>query len=160
MLETVPSLKEIAPRAGVSALYVSRTGNLTLLAPGVVAAILKDALPGEFTLFEVAVDPPEFYDGQRKSLRCPYDWFRPLCGDWNRQAADVSMIAKLGASELARKSHVVSGFLTCVELSQRLRYRRENGSPREPIAHLTRASRRRPWRDWIRPTRPYTRSTA
>lgn len=62
------SLREIAAREGVDSSYVSRMVNLTTLAPDIVAAILDDALPGRITLFDLAVDPPAFWEVQRGRL--------------------------------------------------------------------------------------------
>ena len=44
-------------------------GNLTTLAPDIVAAILDDAMPNHVTLFDLAVDPPALWDDQRARLR-------------------------------------------------------------------------------------------
>lgn len=43
-------------------------GDLTTLAPDIVAAILDDALPNHVTLFDLAVDPPALWDEQRARL--------------------------------------------------------------------------------------------
>lgn len=51
------SLRELARRAGVDSSYVSRTVNLTALAPDVVAAIFDETLSPDVMLFDVAVDP-------------------------------------------------------------------------------------------------------
>lgn len=68
MLESgeAKSLKEIAAREGIDNSYVSRMGNLTTLAPDIVAAILDDTLPNHITLFDLAVDPPALWDEQRE----------------------------------------------------------------------------------------------
>lgn len=58
-------LKEIATREGIDNSYVSRMVNLTTLAPDIVAAILDDVLPNHITLFDLAVDPPALWEGQR-----------------------------------------------------------------------------------------------
>jgi hypothetical protein len=42
--------------------------NLTTLAPDIVAAILDETLPPEVTLFDLAVDPPELWEDQRRRL--------------------------------------------------------------------------------------------
>jgi len=70
MLESgeVGSLQEIADKEGVDNSYVSRMINLTCLAPDIVAAILDDTLPDHVTLFDLAVDPPRLWEGQRKLL--------------------------------------------------------------------------------------------
>ena len=70
MLESgeAKSLKEIAAREGVDNSYVSRMVNLTTLAPGIVEAILDDALPNHITLFDLAVDPPALWDEQRARI--------------------------------------------------------------------------------------------
>ena len=47
----------------------TRDGNLTTLAPDIVAAILDDAMPNHVTLFDLAVDPPALWDDQRARLR-------------------------------------------------------------------------------------------
>jgi len=72
-LETgeVSSLADIAKRVGVDNSYVSRMVNLTLLAPDIVHAILEDTLPEHITLFDLAVDPPVLWDGQRARLQRP-----------------------------------------------------------------------------------------
>jgi hypothetical protein len=61
----VASLREIAIRDGVNNSYVSRTVNLTTLAPNIVAGVLDDALPNHITLFGLAVDPPVLWEEQR-----------------------------------------------------------------------------------------------
>ena len=73
MLESgeAKSLREIAKREGVDNSYVSRMVNLTTLAPDIVEAILKDALPDLLTLFDLAVDPPALWEEQRKRLTDP-----------------------------------------------------------------------------------------
>ena len=73
MLESgeVRSLRELARREGVDSSYVSRMVNLTTLAPDIVAAILDDTLPPGVTLFEVAVDPPVLWEGQRRPVGFP-----------------------------------------------------------------------------------------
>ncbi|SFM13948.1 LacI family transcriptional regulator [Nitrosomonas communis] len=63
------SLREIAAREGVDNSYVSRMVNLTTLAPDIVAAILDDALPNHITLFDLAVDPPVLWEGQRERVK-------------------------------------------------------------------------------------------
>ncbi len=70
MLESgeAKSLKEIATREGIDNSYVSRMVNLTTLAPDIVVAILDDALPNHITLFDLAVDPPVLWDGQRERV--------------------------------------------------------------------------------------------
>jgi hypothetical protein len=70
MLESgqVSSLREIAAQEGVDNSYVSRMMNLTVLAPDIVEAILDDTLPDHLTLFDIAVDPPVLWDGQRTLL--------------------------------------------------------------------------------------------
>ncbi len=42
--------------------------NLTVLAPDIVKAILDDTLPDHLTLFDIAVDPPAVWEGQRTLL--------------------------------------------------------------------------------------------
>lgn len=54
----IETIKEIAEREDVDNSYVSRMINLTTLAPEIVEAILEDTMPGNITLFELAVDPP------------------------------------------------------------------------------------------------------
>ena len=61
----VSSLREIAAQEGVDNSYVSRMMNLTVLSPDIVEAILDDALPDHLTLFDIAVDPPALWEGQR-----------------------------------------------------------------------------------------------
>lgn len=70
MLESgqVSSLREIAAQEGVDNSYVSRIMNLTVLAPDIVEAILDDTLPDHLTLFDIAVDPPALWEGQRAWL--------------------------------------------------------------------------------------------
>ncbi|MBI3479732.1 MAG: LacI family transcriptional regulator [Nitrosomonadales bacterium] len=60
MLESgeVSTMRELATREGVDNSYVSRMINLTMLSPYVIAAILDDTLPDNFTLLELAADPP------------------------------------------------------------------------------------------------------
>lgn len=43
--------------------------NQSTLAPGIVAAMLDDAMPNHVTLFDLAVDPPALWDVQRTRLR-------------------------------------------------------------------------------------------
>jgi hypothetical protein len=71
MLESgeAKSLTEIAAREKVDNSYVSRMVNLTTLAPDIVAAILDDTLPNHITLFDLAVDPPAIWEGQRMRLQ-------------------------------------------------------------------------------------------
>jgi hypothetical protein len=64
------SLKEIAAREGIDNSYVSRMVNLTTLAPDIVAAILDDTMPNHITLFDLAVDPPALWEGQRERVSC------------------------------------------------------------------------------------------
>ncbi len=56
-------------REGIDNSYVSRMVNLTTLAPDIVAAILDDELPNDITLFDLAVDPPALWEGQRERVR-------------------------------------------------------------------------------------------
>lgn len=58
----VESLKGIATKERIDNSHVSRTVNLTTLAPDIVAAILDDALPNRITLL---VDPPALWTEQR-----------------------------------------------------------------------------------------------
>ena len=60
---------EIAALEGIDNSYVSRMVNLTTLAPDIVAAILDDAMPDHITLFNLAVDPPFLWEGQRERLK-------------------------------------------------------------------------------------------
>ncbi len=71
MLESgeVKSLRELAARERVDNCYVGRMVNLTTVAPHIVAAILDDTLPGQLTLFELAVDPAAFWQEQIERLR-------------------------------------------------------------------------------------------
>jgi hypothetical protein len=64
----VSSLREIATQEGVDNSYVSRMMNLTVLAPDIVEVILDDTLPDHLTLFDIAVDPPALWEGQRAWL--------------------------------------------------------------------------------------------
>ena len=59
------TLTEVAKKEGVDNSYVSRMVNLTTLAPDIVDAILLNELPDHLTLFDLAVDPPLLWDGQR-----------------------------------------------------------------------------------------------
>ena len=70
MLESgeVKSLREISARDGVDNSYVSRMVNLTTLAPDIVDAILQNALQDHLTLFDLAVDPPAFWEEQRRRV--------------------------------------------------------------------------------------------
>jgi hypothetical protein len=52
----------------VDSSYVSRMVNLTSLAPHIVEAILDETLTPNFTLFELAVDPPELWEDQRRRI--------------------------------------------------------------------------------------------
>ncbi len=45
--------------------------KLTNHAPNIVEAILDDALPNGVTLFNIAVDPPELREEQRRTLFPP-----------------------------------------------------------------------------------------
>ena len=62
----VRSLREIASREGVDSSYVSRMVNLTTLAPDIIAAILDDAVPGQVTLLDLAINPRVLWEEQRK----------------------------------------------------------------------------------------------
>ncbi len=62
------NLAEIAKMEGVDPAYVSRMVNLTTLAPDIVEAILEGTLPDHLTLFDIAVDPPAFWETQRKRV--------------------------------------------------------------------------------------------
>lgn len=70
MLESgeVSTMTEIAKREGIDNSYVSRMVNLTILAPDIVDAILRDELPDKLTLFDIAVDPPALWNEQRKRM--------------------------------------------------------------------------------------------
>jgi hypothetical protein len=48
--------------------YVSRTVNLTALAPDIVAAIPDETLPLEVTLFDLAVDPAALWEAQQRRV--------------------------------------------------------------------------------------------
>jgi len=65
------SLKEVAERKGIENSYASRMVNLTTPAPDIVVAILGNALPSHFTLFDLAVDPPALREEQRSSIGVP-----------------------------------------------------------------------------------------
>jgi len=71
MLESgeATSLRAIAALEGVDNSYVSRMVNLTTLAPDIVDAILQNTLADHLTLFDLAVDPPALWDGQRERMR-------------------------------------------------------------------------------------------
>ncbi|MGH8588086.1 MAG: LacI family transcriptional regulator [Gammaproteobacteria bacterium] len=71
MLESgeAKSLREIARMEGVDSSYVSRMVNLTVLAPDIMAATLDETLPSDMTLFDLAVDPPALWEGQRERMR-------------------------------------------------------------------------------------------
>jgi DNA-binding transcriptional regulator YdaS (Cro superfamily) len=62
------SIRALAVHEGVDNSYVSRMMNLTTLAPDIVAATLDDAVSGDVTLFELAVDPPVGWEEQRGRL--------------------------------------------------------------------------------------------
>ena len=62
------SLREIAAREGVDNSYVSRMVNLIRLAPDSVDAILQNLLPDHLTRFDIAVDPPELWEEQRRRV--------------------------------------------------------------------------------------------
>ena len=70
MLESgeVSTITEIAKREGIDNSYVSRMVNLTILAPDIIDAILRDELPDKLTLFDIAVDPPALWGEQRKRM--------------------------------------------------------------------------------------------
>jgi hypothetical protein len=73
------SLREIAALEGGDNSYVSRMMNLTVLAPDIVEAILDDALPDHWTLFDLAVDPPSLWEEQRRRItRSTHPSFRAL----------------------------------------------------------------------------------
>lgn len=62
------NLTEVAKKEGVDNSYVSRMVNLTMLAPDIIDAILLNELPDHLTLFDLAVDPPLLWDGQRAQM--------------------------------------------------------------------------------------------
>ena len=64
----VKSLREIAAREAFDNSYVSRMVNLTRLAPDSVNAILQNLLPDHLTRFDIAVDPPESWEEQRRRV--------------------------------------------------------------------------------------------
>lgn len=70
MLEAgeVSSLREIAKRDGADHSYVAKHLNLTLLAPDIVAAILKDALPDGVRLSALLINPPVLWAEQWAAL--------------------------------------------------------------------------------------------
>ena len=49
--------------------YIRRMVNLTTRAPDIVAAILDDSLPNHITLFDLAVDPPAFWEEQQRCIK-------------------------------------------------------------------------------------------
>lgn len=59
------SVKELAFKEGVDKSYVSRTLNLTILAPDIVKAILDENLPEGLTLFDLGADTPRCWVEQR-----------------------------------------------------------------------------------------------
>ena len=63
------SLTEVAEQEGMDRAYVSRTVNLTTLAPDIVAAILDETLPDHVTLFDLASGTPLLWEEQRALLR-------------------------------------------------------------------------------------------
>lgn len=65
---SVSSLKEIAQRVGVDPRYVSRTINLSMLAPDIVAAILDNDVPDHLTLFELESEQPRCWNDQREKF--------------------------------------------------------------------------------------------
>ena len=59
------SISELAAAEKLDRGYLGRILMLTLLAPDIVEAILGDTLPDHLTLFDIAVDPPALWEGQR-----------------------------------------------------------------------------------------------
>lgn len=68
MLETgeAASMCDIARREGTNHSYIARHINLTLLAPEIVAAILKETLPEGVQLLMLAINPPMLWEQQRR----------------------------------------------------------------------------------------------
>lgn len=62
------SLREIVAQEGFNFIQGSRMENLTAISPDIVEAILGDTLPDHLTLFNIAVDPPVLWEGQRTLL--------------------------------------------------------------------------------------------
>lgn len=62
------NLADIAKREKVDRSYVSRMVNLTTLAPDIVAAILDETLPENVSLFDLAIDTPLAWEGQRERI--------------------------------------------------------------------------------------------
>jgi hypothetical protein len=64
----VSSLREIVAQEGFNFIQGSRMVILTVISPDIVEAILDDTLPNHLTLFDIAVDPPVLWEGQRTLL--------------------------------------------------------------------------------------------
>ena len=62
------SMSEIARREGTDHSYVARHINLTLLAPGIVAAILDEALPEGVRLHALSINPSALWEDQHRAL--------------------------------------------------------------------------------------------
>ncbi|UXI68948.1 LacI family transcriptional regulator [Tahibacter amnicola] len=65
----VASMSEIARQTGGDPSYIARMINLTTLAPGIVEAILDEALPDETRLVDMAISPPHAWCEQYELLR-------------------------------------------------------------------------------------------
>lgn len=60
----VESLREISRRESIDNSYVSRMVNVSMLSPVIIQAILDDTLPGDITVFDLAVDPHPLWETQ------------------------------------------------------------------------------------------------
>lgn len=70
MLESgeAESLTKVAEREGMDRAYVSRTVNLTTLAPDIVAAVLDEMLPSDVRLSDLASGTPLLWDERRAPI--------------------------------------------------------------------------------------------
>lgn len=59
------TMTALAECEGVDRAYMSRSINLTLLAPDIVVAILDETLPSTITLFDLASGTPLLWEAQR-----------------------------------------------------------------------------------------------
>ena len=64
----VPSMGEIARHERTDHGYVVRHINLTQLAPEIVAAILDEELPDRVRPYALSINPPAWWETQRRSL--------------------------------------------------------------------------------------------
>jgi hypothetical protein len=62
------NLIDLAEKVGMDRAYVSRTLNLTTLAPEIVAAVLDETLPDQVTLMDLASGTPLLWEGQIRNV--------------------------------------------------------------------------------------------